>query len=644
MFILMLKNIRFQEYSVFFYRIFLVFLFYSLARFLFIFFNNSIVEVNSFDAFISVSRYGLIFDTVAVFYVNSLFIVLSLIPLLVNTNEKYQKVLFYIYFVFNTIAYATNFIDFIYYQYTFERSTIGSLEVVQNESNKIAMFFRFFVTYWYVFLLFFALVFLWITLYNRVRVVKKTVANKLVYFVSSIIIFLGVILIVVAGVRGGDLKKTTRPITLVDANTYVKKMTHADVVLNTPFTIIRTINNNGFKKVKFNITKEEIASRIGGKRVYKKDSLFKEKTNIVLLIVESFSREYSAYFNKGIRKNYKGYTPFIDSLSKHSLIFTNAFANGRKSIHAMGAVLAGIPSFKQSFTTSKYVKQSIQSAVSIAKEKGYRTSFFHGAPNGSMGFLGFSNVLGFDKYYGLNEYGNDEDHDGSWGIWDEEFLQYMKTVLGQQKEPFFSTVFTLSSHEPFVLPKRYKGKFPIGNIQMHQSIGYTDFALKRFFNEAKKQAWFKNTVFIITGDHGNQIYESNYKKIMNRNVLPIIIYKPDNSFKGVNSELAQQMDIYPTIVNLIGYEKPFRSWGRSLLQKDNVNPYVVNGGGQIQFQQGDYICTFSKDKITGIYSIKDRDLANNLIKNKNPKMLDVQRNFEAFLKDYFDRIIDKKLN
>lgn len=640
----MLKNVRLQEYSVFLYRIFLAFFFYTLARFLFIFFNNSIVEINSFTTLFSVSYYGLIFDRVAIFYVNSLFIVLSLIPLLINTKERYQKVLFYIYFIFNSLAYATNFIDFIYYQYTFERSTIGSLEVVQNEGNKLAMFFRFLITYWYVFLLFFASIFLWIVLYNKVSVVKKKVTNKLIYFISSIIVFFSTILIVVAGIRGGDLKKTTRPIALVDANTYVTKITHADVVLNTPFAIIRTINNNGFKKVKLKVTKEEIAKRIGGKRIYKKDSLFKEKTNIVLLIVESFSREYSAYFNKNTHKNYIGYTPFIDSLSKHSLVFTNAFANGRKSIHAMGAVLAGIPSFKQSFTTSKYVRQNIQSAVSIAKEKGYTTSFFHGAPNGSMGFLGFSNILGFDKYYGLNEYGNNADHDGSWGIWDEEFLQYMKTVLGKQKEPFLSAVFTLSSHEPFLVPKRYQEKFPKGNIQMHQSIGYTDFALKRFFNEAQKQPWFNNTIFIITGDHGNQIYENNYKKAMNRNVLPIIIYKSDNSFKGVNNELAQQMDIYPTIVNLIGYEKPFRSWGRSLIQKDDIEPYVVNGGGQIQFQQGDYICTFSEDKITGIYSIDDRDLSHNLMQNKNSEMINVQRNFEAFLKDYFDRIIDKKLN
>jgi phosphoglycerol transferase MdoB-like AlkP superfamily enzyme len=88
----------------------------------------------------------------------------------------------------------------------------------------------------------------------------------------------------------------------------------------------------------------------------------------------------------------------VDSLAQHSLIFTNAYANGYKSIHAMSSVIAGIPSFKDAFTSSPYPKQKTESLVSTLKNEGYSTSFFHGAPNGSMGFLGYANILGFDHY------------------------------------------------------------------------------------------------------------------------------------------------------------------------------------------------------------------------------------------------------
>ena len=136
------------------------------------------------------------------------------------------------------------------------------------------------------------------------------------------------------------------------------------------------------------------------------------------------------------------------------MIFTNAFANGRQSIEALPSILASVPSFKIPFTSSPYANQEIQSLVSVFNEKGYTTSFFHGAPNGSMGFLGLSNILEFDNYFGKNEFNDNSLYDGFWGIWDEPFLQYVNNTTSKLKEPFFSTFFSLSSHEPFYVPER----------------------------------------------------------------------------------------------------------------------------------------------------------------------------------------------
>jgi phosphoglycerol transferase MdoB-like AlkP superfamily enzyme len=280
------------------------------------------------------------------------------------------------------------------------------------------------------------------------------------------------------------------------------------------------------------------------------------------------------------------------------------------------------------------------------KDKGYDTSFFHGAPNGSMGFLGFGNILGFDHYYGMTEYGNDNDFDGSWGIWDEPFMQFMKKTIDTKKAPFFTTLFTVSSHEPYIVPNKYKNKFPKGNIPMHQCISYTDFSFKKFFEAAKKEPWYKNTIFIITADHCNQVDYTNYysEQIMNRLAIPILIFDPNGKYKGENTDLSQHIDIYPTILDMIGYKDPFRSWGSSLLDK-NHKDFVFNyNSGVYYYAEGKYICTFDGKKAIGFYAASDRKLTKNLIQYRNTEMNNLETSCKAFLQDYYNRIIDKKLN
>lgn len=636
---------RKQEYLILLYRLFLAYVFYFLARVLFFLYNYDVLEVHSVGEFFKLSYYGLAFDTAAILYVNSLFIVLSLLPLRLTVSSWYQKLLIYVYFITNLIGYAFNYVDFIYYKFNFARTTLSVLEVVENEANKTTMFFRFMVSYWHVYLIFVLVSLLWIYLYKRVKL--KPSAHRLstaTYYLSSLIGFVVIATLIVGGIRGGDFKKSTRPINLVDASKHVKKMEQADLVLNTTFAFIRTFGNNSFKKVDYDISDEEIQFYIKPIKHYKNNP--PTKPNIIVIITESMGREYLASFNKDIGvEDYVGYTPFLDSLAQHSLIFPNAFANGAKSIHGMSSVLSGIPSFVDAFTSSSYSNQKIQSLVSVLNDLDYDTSFFHGAPNGSMGFLGFSNILGFDHYYGMEEYGNDDDFDGSWGIWDEPFLQYMKSTLDHKQQPFFSTVFTVSSHEPFKIPKKYNGEFPKGHIQMHEPVGYTDYAFKQFFNAAKKEPWFDNTIFVITADHPNQVYYDVYNKTINRRAVPIMFYKSDGSLIGVDNELAQQIDIYPTLLDIIGYDKPFRSWGRSLISDDGVVPFAINhNASQYHMLRGNYICTFDGKHATGFYDINDKSLENNLIANRTPEMDETEIACKAFLEDYFERIVDKKLS
>lgn len=637
--------IRINEYKVMILRLLLAYFFYFIVRLLFVLYNFSVLDVSSISEFFSLCYHGLIFDTAAIFYLNSLFVLLSMFPLGINTKQYYQKLLFYIYFFFNLIGYATNFIDFGYYKFIYNRTTISEWAVVKNEHNIVQMFLRFAYSYWHIFLLFIVLSFAWIYLYKKIRFKSTPYKKPMAFYISTSIASLLIMLtLMVAGIRGGDLKKSTRPINLVDANRYVKKIQHADVILNTPFAIIRTFGIKKFQKVNYQISTSETQNLIQPIKTYtpKSDS----KPNIVLFITESYGREYMGAFNK--HKNipdYQSFTPFLDSLANHSLIFSNAFTNGRKSIHGMSSVLAGIPSFVDAYTSSPYAKQPVESLVSTLNSMGYDTSFFHGAPNGSMGFLGFSNILEFDHYYGKTEFNDDTQFDGSWGIWDEPFFQFMKTTLDTKESPFLATIFTVSSHEPYAIPEKYKEKFPEGSIPMHKCVEYTDFAFQQFFEAAKKEPWFENTIFVITADHCNQVYFDEYRKDINRYAVPIMFYDPKGNYVGEDTDLAQQIDIYPTILQMAGYDKPFRSWGRSLIDEtQQTEPFVINHDGVFyRYSKGNYICIFDGEKAIGFYDIDDLSLSQNLIANTNEEMIQIEKSCKAFIKDYFDRIIDKNL-
>ncbi|QBO58575.1 LTA synthase family protein [Chryseobacterium salivictor] len=641
-----MKEIRFQEISALLYRIVLAFFFYQIARLLFWFFNKNLIPVDSISEYLNLAYRGIAFDTTAILYVNSLFILLSLIPVIINTQKTYHKFLFYLYFITNGISYGMNFGDFVYFKFSQARLTTAAMNVAQHESNIGKVFLVSVAEHPFVLVWFVILMALWIFLYKKVKVSPRKPLKLVPYFIFSVLTLCLTALLVVGGIRG-DFKHSTRPINLVDANRHVTKPAQANVVLNSVFSFFRTMNTNSFQEVHF-VNEKFIDENIHADKLYQRQGV-EPKPNVVIFILESFGKEYSGAFNKDTKiKNFVSYTPFFDSLATQSLIATNAFANGRQSIHGMSSVLAGIPSLKDAFTSSPYSNQKIQSIVSVSNDMGYDTSFFHGAPNGSMGFLGFGNILGFKHYYGKTEYNNDADFDGMWGIWDEPFFQYFAKTLDRKKSPFMATLFSVSSHHPFKVPEKYQGKFKKGPLEIHEPIGYTDFALKQFFKTAEKMTWFNNTIFVFVADHTNQVAYPEYEKSMNRFSIPILFYSPNPKYqlKGEITEPAQQIDIYPTLADLMGYNKKIRSWGRSLVS-DKKEDYMVINSDSIneQFMIGNYIYLFNGKEVTGIYNISDKGLERNLInKVKNPETEKGILLSKAWYQDYMNRVINRKLN
>ncbi|GEN76252.1 LTA synthase family protein [Chryseobacterium hagamense] len=639
------KEFRKQEVLVLLYRLFLAYFFYQIARFLFWFFNRGLIKIDSVSEYFSLAYHGIAFDTTAILYVNALFILLSLIPIVINTRGGYQKFLFWLYFMTNGIAYAMNFGDFVYFKFSQMRLTSAAIQVAKHEDNMFRVFTASIIQNPFILIWFVALMALWVFLYKRLKVTERKPVKPVPYFIWSILMLCLTAILAVGGIRG-DFKHSTRPINLVDANRFVKLPAQGNVVLNSTFSFLRTLNTNNFKEVHF-VDQKFIDENIHPYKLYERKVT--DRPNIVIFIIESFGREYSGAFNKDKNiKDYVSYTPFIDSLANESLIFPNTFANGRQSIHGMSSVLAGIPSLTDAFTSSPYSNQKIQSIVSVCNDMGYDTSFYHGAPNGSMGFLGFGNILGFKHYFGKTEYNNDRDFDGIWAIWDEPFLQYFAKNAGK-KQPFMSTVFTASSHHPFKIPEKYKGKFKKGKIVMHEPIEYMDYAVKKYFETAKKQPWYHNTIFVFTGDHTNEMYYPEYEKAMNRFAVPLILYSPnpDYHLKGVNQEPAQQIDIYPTLADLIGYNKKIRSWGRSLVSEKQYQPIIANSDGTVeQFIIGNYIYRFDGKEIVGIFDKNDLGLEKNLMSQLkgNAEVARGEKTAKAWYQDYMDRVINRRLH
>jgi phosphoglycerol transferase MdoB-like AlkP superfamily enzyme len=638
-------NLRWPEYKALLYRLFLGYLFYFVARVLFYALNTHLFTVNGLPGLLGLCWYGLAFDTTALLYINSLFILLSVVPLKINTQPRYQKGLMILYFVSNLLFYATDFIDIVYYRFSQVRITKATLDLLTDEENKKALFAHFSFAYWYIILLFVLCSLGWIWLYRLVRVPPAKVTRPVVYFASSVIAGLAVLALTIGGIRG-DFKHSTRPINMVDAYKHVTVPNQGDIILNTPFAILRTLSSNKFKLEHWT-TPDYINANIKPIKQYQGDPA--KRPNVMVIILESMAREYWGSMNHDTHiPGFKSYTPFLDSLSDSSLIFTNAFANGRQSIHAMSSILAGIPSFQTAFTSSPYAKQKIQSIVSICDSMGYQTSFFHGAADGSMGFQGFGSILGYQHYFGRTEYNNDADFDGIWGIWDEPFGQFVGKTITTQKQPFLATWFTLSSHDPFQIPAKYKTRFSGGPLPIDKCVQYSDNALRRFFNYAKTQPWYGNTIFVITADHTSQTYYPEYSKQINRFAVPILLFSPNASYKlkGVRTDLASQMDIYPTLVDLVGYNKPFRSWGRSLVANSPAEtPRVANSPGNIyQFMEGNYIYLFDGKQFSGVFAITDKGLKKNLLNGTpNAEMNKGMEDCKAFIQDYNDRIINKKL-
>ena len=635
------KKYEANEYLVLLYRYAILMVLYSVCRIMFYLFNTASFPKVTFFSFLTILKGGLMFDISALLYLNVAFMLLSLLPFQFKFNLWYQYFLKWLFIVSNSVGLAFNLIDMIYYRYILKRTTASAFDVAAFDAGNTNLIRRFFYDFWYIPLILAILVLLMSVLYSLLKPKPIKFRHPFVYFLSGIPVIFVVATLTIIGMRGG-WRHSTRPINMNNAGAFVNTPEEMALVQNTPFCIFRTWGKKAFVHKSFFSSDEEL-NRIYSP-VHVPDSIGPaRKDNVVIIILESFSRAFVGSLNPQFKDpRDRSYTPFLDSLIHESLIFPNAFANGRKSIDAIPSVTASIPALVLPYVVSERSGNTINSLASLLSVQGYQSAFFHGAPNGSMGFDAFTKIAGFQKYFGRNEYGNEADFDGVWGIWDEPFLQYFAKEMNSMKEPFYTTLFSVSSHHPYELPKKYKGQFPEGRIPINKCIRYTDHSLQKFFDSARKMPWFKNTLFVITADHAVDSDIQEYYTAVNYFAIPIVFFKGDGSMKGVDNGLAEQIDIMPTVLSYLNYPYPYVAFGINLFDP-SIKRFAINYiEDSYQLLSGDYVLHLTDDKLTAIYNRKeDPELRNNLLgKISLPEEQQLQK---AIVQQFNNRMADNRM-
>ncbi len=548
----------------------------------------------------------------------------------------------YIFFVTNGIAIAMNGMDFVYYRFADKRATADVFQTFENENNLVKLFFRFLVDYWPATLFTLIMWFLMVYLYNKVKAQRPSPSNRISYHFVNLILIPVVIALLLGAARGG-YGFSTRPITISNAARYVENPRNVAIVLNTPFSIFRTLGKKAL--VRYDFFNAEKLTEIYNPHYYPEADEEFSNENVIIIILESFGREYIGALNKSWGwDSYVGYTPFIDSLISVGLTFDVSIANGRKSIDAMPSILTSIPSLETPYVISHYANNQINGLPSLLKRKGYYSAFFHGGPNGSMGFDSFAKVAGFDEYFGFDQYPDKGDFDGIWGLWDEPFFKFFAEQLNTFRQPFLASIFSVSSHHPFKVPEKYIGKFKKGPVPIAEVVGYTDFVLRGFFDEISKSNWFNNTLFVITADHTSQPIHKEFQNIFGAYSVPIILYKPGSNLTGMKKRIAQQIDIMPTVLSYLNYDEEYIAFGNNLLD-DSYESFAINtSGSTYHLYMKDHILEMIGNKAVGLFDYKnDPVLVKNII-GQNPELqLQMEEKLKAIMQTYNSRLLDNNM-
>jgi len=620
-----------------------VVLLYSFFRLVFF-----MVNIDNFpNAESSVFFYGIRFDIFAIFYSNIPYIIAVLLPFLFCYHKIYRKIFDLYFIIVNSIAVLVSFIDVAYYPYVYKRMTCDIFSYVQIGFDFQTLIPSFLKQFWYLLLIFIVTIFAVIFLVKFTnKMMKQPVYHPFLWkdLLGKIMFFAICMGLSFIGLRGGV---QLRPLGLIDTGKYTSLQNSA-LVSNTPFTLMKS-----YGKKQDNIEKQYFKSLEDAETVFSPiihhiapctTHCYPTK-NVIVILLESFSQ----YLVHGMEwentvENHQGYCPFLDSLS-HKAISFNGIANGHRTIEALPAIFGGTPKLlNKSIVESTFANNYVYSPVEILKDKGFNTLFFHGAKNGTMNIESYCRSIGFNSYYGKNEYPNPDDDDGCWGISDRSYLKYVAQQLNTMRQPFFASVLTLSSHNPFIIPKDAEGlEIKNGTHPIHAVASYTDHAVREFFEKISHYSWYDSTLFVITADHTGTGSIPLSDNIFMTTQIPIILFHPQAKV-SMNLGAMQQLDIMPTIFSYLNMDQPLFSYGNNKFDASYI-PYSPSyAWGVYQLISEDFILQFDGEKSVGFFNIKeDIMMRHNLLNELPEEVAFYEQKLKAILQSYTTRLIKNKL-
>jgi len=541
-------------------RLVVVFILFFICRCIYLGYNYHYLP----HGFVEIAKsflFGIIFDASAIAYIFSPFILASIFPFKWQESLIFQKIIKIIFLFIAILCTIANIADTIYFKFSRKRSGIDVFRMLDDKGNPL---FNYLNTYWPWILITIVLILLTNYTYTTgLADLKKSFKKWWFYLV--VIIGFGL------AARGSIGLK---PLKTFDAARFVNPEL-VPLTVNTPFNLISTFQGTAIDKQSY--FKDSVAKKIlpvtQSYFIVNKTPL---KPNICIIILESFSRDYCGWL-----RGKPSFTPFLDSLSLLSLNFTNFYANGSVSMDGLPAIIAGMPNLLEvPYINSSYQDNKIKNIGKLLSNIGYKNHFYHGADNGTMGFNNFMKISGWQNYNGIEQYPNkNRDYDGAWGIFDEPYFEYVADEMKKMEKPFITSIFSLSSHDPYPMPDKYKDKFAGGDLPIYKTIEYTDFALRTFFKKISTESWFKNTIFFITADHSSHSKEEYFYSPPGKYEIPLLIYNPGHGYikPGIAQKTTNQIDILPTVMDIVNFPYPFFALGRSMLDGQQGFAYQKNG-------------------------------------------------------------------
>lgn len=622
------------------YRILAIILTLSISRWLLYLFNIQFFHHLDLREAMRLYVSGMRFDMVITVAINLPLILYYCLPARFISNKIPQWIIDLLFIIVNGIAIALNFADIVYFHYIGEHLTLHSPEFLRNSDEVTGGLMRqIFFDYWYIPVLFTLFILLIIVVAQHTRI-KTPKEEDLARWKRNQLISLPIALIFsIIAMRGGFQKEPISKETAIE----IADSQNAPILLNTPFSLAFTYDltleewhrydNNPFSPIHFDLRPNRFIN----------DSTIRDTVpnNLVLIILKGIGQEMIGYYNPSHRFSL---TPFLDTLLSQSLTFDGR-ANAQRTVQSLPAILASIPDLMDDdFATSNYADNDFDAFAQHLHQHGYKTIFMHGGNNGAMDFDAFSYKSGFKNYYGRTEYDDDCDYDKQWGIYDGPFLQYAARTLTYTQEPFASAIYTLSSRHPYRVPKDFKlpdkSYFWTG---FEKTVYYTDCALRDFFAKAATTDWFDHTLFVITSDFSNsEHFQTEYNNVWGSKAIPLAFYHPNCIPAHRNMEIAQQIDLGPSILSALHVNDTLFSFGRNLFDSLSDQAYVNYFNLTYEYFNGEYLVQSDGTTPFGIYRPNnDPELNNNLIKYLQCN--DIFEKLYQFIQEYNNRMINNKL-